>query len=154
MGFGKIATWLALFALLANASSGLGLEHARPDTSSVVATVCTTQAAISTLMQPNDATTELNVCALQTSLGNTTVPSDSTVSSASDSLLLAVLYASPELLTPPTLRSTYLDGALGAESETRLASAQIAACLPPPETLPLNHALHTLRTPNGPPVTA
>jgi len=154
MGIGKLATWLALFALLANAGSGLGLEQARPDTSLAVATICTTQATINTLMQPKDATTDVDVCALQTSLGSTALPNESTVSAESDSLLLAVLCASPELLAPPMMRSTVPFDDREVESASRQEATQVVACLPPPESLPLEHARHTLRTPNGPPVTA
>jgi hypothetical protein len=154
MGIGKLATWLALFALLANAGSGLGLEQARPDTSLAVATICTTQATINTLMQPKDATTKVDVCALQTSLGSTALPHESTVSAESDSLLLAVLCASPELLAPPMMRSTIPFDDREVESASRQEAAQVVACLPPPKSLPLEHARHTLRTPNGPPVTA
>lgn len=154
MGFGKTATWLALFALLANAGSGLGLELARPDTSGTDFNVCATQAAINTLSQSENTAAAQNICALQTSLGNTAIPHESTVSAASDSLLLAVLSASPELLAPPVLRSALPFDERDVESASRQDTAQLVACLPPPESLPLDHARHSLRTPNGPPVTA
>lgn len=154
MGIGRIATWFALFALLANAGSGLGLEQARPDTSWDVATICTTQAAINTLMQPDDATTEVDVCALQTHLGSTALPHESTVRAESDSLLLAVLCASPELLAPAMMRSALPFDDREVESASCHEATQVVAGLAPPESLPLEHARHTLRTPNGPPVTA
>lgn len=152
MGTCQTATWLALFALIANAGSGLGLEYAQPCAVSQASTVCEAQSVIAALIEPASGPSDAgDVCQFQWALGR----------AASDGESLADPFFTPLFGVPPCAPEVRSESALSPPpiaTFTLLKKHEPAAQLrqaldfvPPPGTATPDRFRHALHGPNSPP---
>lgn len=147
MALRGLTTWVGLFALVANASHGLGLELGQPLTADSGATVCGAQSVLSTLAAvPPDASS--NVCAYQIALD--AVCEEETDGATVDSIPLLSTMLVQDLPDWPEAPMPSAASLLLSPGLKRPADS-IPAFSPPPGSLPTEQRSHALRVPNAPP---
>jgi len=148
MGRHHPATWLAVFVVVANACSGLGLELARPGGAAQSGTVCAAQSAIASLVGSASAA---DVCRLQGALDGSSTGENASLESLATPLFGTVQHdpARAVTMTLPALDLT----ALIASAIPREASSAPRSpdYMSPPGPGSLDRLHHALLLPNGPP---
>mgnify|MGYP003655650894 CR=1 FL=1 len=149
MGMSKTAIWLALFAFVANAGSGLGLELVSPTNCAADTTVCDAQTMITALLTTSQpCENQGDVCGLQGALDQTCEDENDSVAVAS--IELAVQDRNPECAESPAATAHLDFGSLG---ECLLQSTQDATVYPddPPDLRPAIERRSATQSPNAPP---
>ena len=149
MGMSKTAIWIALFALVANAGSGLGLELVSPANCVSRTTVCDAQTMITALLDTVETPDNSgDVCELQGTLDQTCKGESASTPTAS--LELALQDRNPEC-TESLIVITPID--VLALTESLVQSMQDAVVPPvnPPGLRPVIVRRASTQSPNAPP---
>jgi hypothetical protein len=149
MGNHTVWTWLGLFALVANASHGAGLELGHPVTPATGATVCSAQSVLVALASPAPAEAA-SVCRYQVILEavcDTEPTAQHDLSQPFHGTVLAQdLPDFSQWVVPMRDFSDRLSMAYPGPAVLPPSSAP-----PPPDTLPTTRLGYVLRVPNAPP---
>ena len=148
MGTHKTAIWVALFALIANASSGVGLELALPSADAQGATVCEAQSVIATMLVRSSSS---DVCRLQSALDFTGDAEDRASDLAPSPLFGAVFHDRSPVLDSAALAANFALWSLTDMPEVDPTPRAHLDFFLPPGSLQTEQSLHALLTPNGPP---
>ena len=150
MGTRKTATWLALFALIANAASGIGLEQTRPDDGTRAQTVCDAQSLITGFVESTSTPGFDSLSGLQRTLGGV---SDSEDAELDPSPLFGAVMADR---TPEVKVVALADLSLCFTSDIAFEAHGNSLGLPDlemePGSPPTAQFLRVLHTPNAPPL--
>ncbi len=155
MGTHRTATWIALFALIANASSGFGLELARPADDAQTMTVCETQSAIATMLMPSSpASGILDICSFQLALDLASDTEDSATNLGSSPLFGAVFHDPAPVSDAMASETSFALRSLLDRPEVTVSTRNFLDFALPLGSPPTEQSLHALLTPNGPPALA
>jgi hypothetical protein len=151
MGTHKTSTWLALFALIANAASGVGLEQTRPVEGMGAQTVCDAQSLITGFVESTSTPGFDSLSGLQRTLGGVSDGEDADADLDSSPLFGALM---PDRTPDSSLVAlSHLSQYLTSTTALELHGAPQG--LPnvemEPGSPPTAQFLRVLRSPNAPP---
>jgi hypothetical protein len=155
MGTHRTVTWFALFALIANAGSGLGLELVRPTGEAQVMTVCETQSAIATMLTPSKpASGTPDICSFQLALDFACDTEDSATNLDPSPLFGAVFHDPTPAFDTLASAANFALRSLLDRPEVTVNTRSFLDFALPLGSPPAEQSLHALLTPNGPPTLA